>query len=140
MQVMRHILGKEQRNEVTKAITAVLFERQEIVFAFVLGSFLRGLFFRDIDLGIFVKGIDRADFWDYEAGIAQEIEETVSHRFLVEPKVINKAPLSFCYHVIRGQLLFSRDEELLVEFMVRVARGYLEMAPLRHRYIAEAMA
>jgi len=140
VQAMRHILGKEQRDEVTKSITAVLFERQEIVFAFVHGSFLTGSVFRDIDLGIFVEGIDRADFWDYEAEIALKIEETLSRRFLVEPKVINKAPLSFCYHVIRGQLLFSRDEEFLVEFMVRVARGYLEMAPIRHRYIAEAMA
>ena len=140
MQVMRHILRKEQRGEIIKAITAVLSEQQEIVFAFVHGSFLSGSFFRDIDLGIFVKGIDRADYWDYETELAQEIEETLSHRFLVEPKVINKAPLSFCYHVIRGQLLFSRDEEFLVEFMVRVARGYLEMAPIRHRYIAEAMA
>ena len=60
--------------------------------------------------------------------------------FLVEFKVINKAPLSFCYHVIRGQILFVRDEGSLAEFMARVARGYLDIAPIRHRYMAEAMS
>jgi len=83
VRIVRHILGKEQRNEVTKAITAVLFERQEIVFAFVHGSFLSGSVFRDIDLGIFVEGIDRADFWDYEAALAQEIEGMLRGRFLI---------------------------------------------------------
>ena len=53
--------------------------------------------------------------------------------------MINHAPLSFCYHVIRGKLLLVRDNDVLEEFMVRVARGYLEMAPIRRRYVAEAM-
>ena len=140
MGTTRHILKEEQRRDIVKEITAVVSGQPEIVFAFLHGSFLDGSFFRDIDLGIFVRGMDSADFWDYEARLCQQIEEALNNLFLVELKVINKAPLSFCYHVIRGQILFVRDEGSLTEFMARVARSYLDMAPIRHRYMTEAMS
>ena len=138
--VKRHILREAQRCEIVKEITTVVSGQPEILFAFVHGSFLDGSFFRDIDLGVFVRGMDSTDFWDYEAGLCQQIEEALNYLYVVELKVINKAPLSFCYHVIRGQILFVRDEGLLTEFMARVARSYLDMAPIRHRYMIEAMS
>ena len=140
MGTMRHTLREEQRRDIIKEITAVLGGQPEIVFAFLHGSFLAGSFFRDIDLGIFVRGMDASDFWDYEARLCQQIEEALNYLYVVELKVINKAPLSFCYHVIRGQILFERDEESVTEFMVRVARSYLDIAPIRHKYMIEAMS
>ncbi|MFH1950523.1 MAG: hypothetical protein ABIL06_02785 [Pseudomonadota bacterium] len=134
-----HSLNDAQRDDVVERITAVISTRQEILFVFLHGSFLDGVCFRDIDLGVFAEGINLADVWDYEVGLAHKIEEALNGLFLVEPKVINKAPLSFCYHVIRGQLLFARDESSVVAFMVRVARSYLDIAPIRHKYITEAM-
>ena len=92
------------------------------------------------DLGVFVKGVGSTDFWDYECGLSQEIEQVLCHSFPVEAKVINRAPISFCYHVIRGRLLFVRDESVMVGFMTRVARTYLDMVPLRRKYMLEAMA
>lgn len=139
MGTMRHTLREEQRRDIVKEITIVVSGQPKIVFAFLHGSFLDGSFFRDIDLGIFVRGIDTADFWDYEARLCQQIEEALNYLYVVELKVINKAPLSFCYHVIRGQILFVRDEDSVVAFMARVARSYLDMAPIRHRYMIEAM-
>ena len=138
--VTRHTLREEQRRDIVKEITSVLSRQPEIVFAFLYGSFLDGSFFRDIDLGVFIKGIGSADFWDYETRLCQQIEEALNCLYVVELKVINKAPLSFCYHVIRGQILFVRDEESVTAFMVRVARSYLDMAPIRHRYMMEAMS
>lgn len=139
MGTMRHTLREEQRRDIVKEITIVVSGQPKIVFAFLHGSFLDGSFFRDIDLGIFVRGMDTADFWDYEARLCQQIEEALNYLYVVELKVINKAPLSFCYHVIRGQILFVRDEDSVVAFMARVARSYLDMAPIRHRYMIEAM-
>jgi len=137
---MRHILREGQQRDIVKKITAVISGQPEIIFAFLHGSFLDGPFFRDIDLGIYIKGIDSADFWDYETRLCQQIEEALNNLFLVELKVINQAPISFCYHVIRGEILFVRDEDSVAAFMVRVARGYLDMAPIRHRYMTEVMS
>jgi hypothetical protein len=53
---------------------------------------------------------------------------------------VNQAPLSFRFSVIKGKLLFARDENILVDFMTTTARQYLDYVPLRHRYMKEAMA
>ena len=140
MRVIRHRLTETQRHETIRRITSVVSRQPEISFAFMHGSFVDGGFFRDIDVGVFVTGVDSADFWEYETRISQQIEEAVYNKFLVEVKVINEAPVSFCYHVIKGQVLYVRDEEALMEFMVRISRDYLDMALLRHRYMTEVMA
>jgi uncharacterized protein len=140
MRIKCHTLDGEQRRDLTKMITKVVSQDERVLFAFLYGSFLDGDFFRDIDLGVFVKGVGSTDFWDYECGLSQKIEKALCHPFPVEAKVINRAPISFCYHVIRGRLLFVRDESVMVGFMIRVARIYLDMAPLRRKYMLEAMA
>jgi uncharacterized protein len=140
MRTKCHTLGEEQRRDLTRIITKVVRQDERVLFAFFYGSFLDGAFFRDIDLGVFVEGVRSTDVWDYECGLSQEIEQVLCHSFPVEAKVINRAPISFCYHVIRGRLLFVRDESVMVDFMTRVARTYLDMAPLRRKYILEAMA
>ena len=140
MRTRCHTLGEERRRDLAKMITTVVRQDKRALFAFLYGSFLDGAFFRDIDLGVFVKDVGPTGFWDYECRLSQKIEEILSHPFPVETRVINRAPISFCYHVIRGRLLFVRDESVMVDFMTRVARTYLDIAPLRRKYILEAMA
>jgi len=139
-QIKSHQISENQRREITERITAVLAQMPEVSFAFLHGSFLSEPFFRDIDLGIFVRGVDRSDHWNYEYNLSREIENVLRTSFVIEVKVINEAPLSFCFHVVKGELLFTRDEDFLVDFMIRTARDYLDMAPLRQRYITEAMS
>jgi uncharacterized protein len=138
--IKSHQIPGKQRREIRQKITADLAKMPEIVFAFLHGSFLSEPNFRDIDLGIFVRGVDRSDHLNYEYRLSREIENTLHSSFVIEVKVINEAPLSLCFHVITGKLLFSRDEDFLVDFMIRTARDYLDMAPLRQQYITEAMA
>ena len=140
MRTRCHTLGEERRRDLAKMITTVVRQDKRALFAFLYGSFLDGAFFRDIDLGVFVKDVGPTGFWDYECRLSQKIEKILSHSFPVEARVINRAPISFCYHVIRGRLLFVRDESVMVDFMTRVARAYLDIAPLRRKYILEAMA
>ena len=139
-QIKSHHTSEYQRREIGEKITAVLTQRHEIVFAFLHGSFLHETRFRDIDLGIFVRDLDHSEHCDYECKLSQKIENALRSSFLIEAKVINEAPLSFCFHVIMGKLLFTKDEDFLVDFMIRTARDYLDMSPLRQRYIIEAMA
>ncbi len=140
MRFTRHRLTQAQRQQTIGQISSVVSRHPEILFAFIHGSFLDAAFFRDIDVGVFLTEVSPDDFWEYEARISREIEEALNNLFVVDTKVINEAPLSFCYHVIRGQVLCVRDEAFLTEFMVSISRSYLDMAPLRHRYMIEAMA
>lgn len=54
--------------------------------------------------------------------------------------VLNEAPLSFVYHVLRGRLLVCRDEECLTEILEDVARRYLDLAPLLRQGTKDAFA
>ena len=87
-----------------------------------------------------MHGINFSDFWDYEYTLSQQIKDVLNASFPVEIKVVNDAPLSFCFHVIRGNLLLTRDEDSLVDHMVCIAMTCLDIAHLRHYYMMEAMA
>jgi len=140
MRRKRYTLSEARRQDMVAAITALIRDEERVLFAFLYGSFLDGISFRDIDLGVFVENPEKINSWDYECTLSRKIETALIKPFPVETKIINHAPLSFSYYVIRGRLLFVREENAMVDFMTRVARNYLDMAPARRKYMAEAMA
>jgi predicted nucleotidyltransferase len=135
-----HKAGREERLKVVETIKTVLQREPNTVFAFLHGSFLSEPCFRDIDVGVFLASENPAGYLDVELGLSQGIEESLDFAFPVEVKIVNQAPLSFRFNVIKGQLLFTRDDDILVDFMTTTAKQYLDFAPLRHRYMKEAMA
>jgi uncharacterized protein len=130
----------KERLEAGERIAACLAEETEVMFAFLYGSFVSEPLFRDIDLGVYVAGIEPSQYYACENRLTRLIEDAVGFLFPVDVKIINAAPTFFCFEVIRGKLIFSRDEELLVDFLTRTAREHLDMASLRHHYLREAMA
>ena len=135
-----HKTGRKERLKVVETIKTVLQEEPSIVFAFLHGSFLSEPSFRDIDVGVFFGAENPLPHLDLELDLSQRLEDALDSKFPVEVKVINEAPLAFRFHVIRGELLFTRNEDLSVDYMTCTARQYLDYAPLRHRYMKEAMA
>jgi predicted nucleotidyltransferase len=133
-------LSELEKIALTKRITTYLFQRAEIVFAFLYGSFLTEKFFRDIDVGVFVRNRGPSGGFSYENKLAYDLEQEFDFLLPLEIRIINAAPVTFIFQVIRGKLLFSRDEEFLTDFMEATARKYLDMDPLRRRYLKEVMA
>jgi len=129
----------KNRETIIDTIQSMFLKEQEIVFAFLYGSFCSEQFFRDIDVAVFVEDFDSSLYLDYETNVSQRLEKVLLP-YPVEVKILNEAPLSFCFSAIRGEFLFARDEDALVSFMTNTARAYLDFAPLRHRYMREAMA
>ena len=55
-------------------------------------------------------------------------------------RVLNQAPLSFRYRVIKeGVVLVIRDEALRCEFVESTLRDYFDFAPFRKMYLQEAL-
>jgi len=135
-----HKAGRQKRFHVIETLTAMLQKEPSIVFAFLYGSFLSEPVFRDIDIGVFLAFDNPSDYLNVELDLSRKIEDALGSEFPVEVKVVNHAPLAFRYSVVRGKLLFSENDNILVDFMTSAARKYLDFAPLRHRYIKEAMA
>ena len=134
-----HEPGREERRRITETVKEVLRQDRNIVFAFLYGSFIDSAAFRDIDVGVFVRNVAASSFVDRQLTLSRQIEDALPMPLCVDVKVINRAPLPFRFNVIRGELLLCRDDEMLEEFMVSTARKYLDFAPVRRRYIKEAM-
>ena len=51
-----------------------------------------------------------------------------------------EAPVSFRFHVLREELILSRDEHLLGDLIENTVRRYLDIAPLLRRSTKETFA
>ncbi len=134
-----HQAASGRRKEILKVIKDQLYAEPTIIFAFVFGSFLDGIAFRDIDIGIFVTHVRSRSLIDFELDLSRHVEEALPQSSRVDIKVINSAPLPFRFSVIRGKLLFSRDDRLLDEFVISTVRQYIDFAPLRIHYLKEVL-
>jgi len=112
-------LEPNKRREITKKIKQVLLEEKNLVFAFIFGSFLNAPSFKDIDIGIYVKKIEKEEIFDYELKISKKIADACNLAFdIFEVKVLNFAPNSFLNSIFsRGQLLFCKNSQLLSDII-----------------------
>ena len=111
-------------------------DHDEITFAYLYGSFAGNLPFHDIDLGIYTIGIKDEESTSYGLALSQELSKKV--RVPVDVRVLNFAPVLFVYHVIRGNLIFDRNEALRVPVIERTVQKYLDLKPMIHKSIKEA--
>jgi predicted nucleotidyltransferase len=127
----KHVAGPEEKELLSKAISARLSREPGILFVYLHGSFVTGEAFRDIDVGLSIR--DRKDF-SYESDLSFELSKAIGHE--VEVKVINDAPVAFQMAVIsEGRLLFSGDDDARTDFIENVGRRYREYAHFRNIYL-----
>jgi len=108
----------------------------EVLFAYAFGSFLDPLPIHDIDIGVYTADVDKKTSTAYALDLAEELSGRL--KLPVDVRVLNFAPLPFCYHVIRGKLLFEKDEDARSAFIERTVRGYLDIEPLLRKGLKEA--
>jgi len=119
MELKYYELNEEEREKLLEDLRGRLEDYEDIVFAYVHGSFLRGRF-RDVDVAIWIKG-DRAFYYTVE------VSAELSRKFPIDLHVLNEAPIPFQYHVFTGgRLLFSKDERMRSEVMDRALKIYLD--------------
>lgn len=106
--------------------------RPEINFAYVHGSFIDEVAYHDMDVALYLDP-SPADPFDYE--MALSVELTRALRLPVDVHVLNGAPLGFQHQALRGKLLFARDEEVLTDFIERVAWEYMQFSHYLRDYL-----
>jgi predicted nucleotidyltransferase len=111
-----------------------LSERDEVVFAYIHGSFVQGEEFQDVDVAVFVAdGAPRStDDIEYEISLSLQLEKELG--LPVDVKILNNAPLAFRYHASRGTLLLTRDESVREDFLDRTWSEYFDFLPLSRIY------
>lgn len=133
------ILRHEDRSSVIDRLKSALEEHPgpEIVFAYVHGSFAKDGPFRDIDIAVYLKEPPDSAL-EYE--LALEAALIQSAPYPVDVRVLNNAPLSFRYQVIKeGRILFVRDDDARSDFQESTLSRYFDFAPFRSLYLKETL-
>ncbi len=131
-------LTHEDRQKVLERLSAAIERRKDIQFAYAYGSFAEDLPYHDIDVGVYLAAVEQGSTVRYAVELAGELEKVV--HFPVDVRVLNSAPVLFLFHVVRGLVIFERDEDLRAEIVEQTVRRYLDIKPFIRRGIKEAFA
>jgi predicted nucleotidyltransferase len=122
-------VSPKERSQIRDQFTAELSQCPEVLFAYAYGSCIGTQAFHGIDIGVYLSGSTINA--DVTADLSQHLSGKV--KLPVDVRILNTAPISFRFHVLRGECLFSRDDDLRTDIMEDTMRRYLDIAPLlRH--------
>jgi hypothetical protein len=95
----KHQLNPAEKKVLTGRIRSLLeTEYPEIVAAYLFGSFTEKDSVSDVDIGILMKETPQKSL-ELEFKLENDLERVL--KLPVDVCILNKAPLSFCYNVIR---------------------------------------
>lgn len=131
--------GREKTLEEIKIYLTNFFKnKDEILLAYLFGSCLKNKLGgpHDIDIAIYVnpakfENLDRSLPYGYQAGLTADIIHLLRYN-LIDLVVLNQAPPLLTYEVIHnGVLIFSRSEDLRIEFEISSLKRYADTKHLR---------
>ena len=128
----RKKLDQKEKDFLILQLRDLLVGKDPVVFAYLHGSFLGEGFFRDIDVAVYFDSRafdDSSDMFNYSLSLSAECDmATTGVAFDLRP--LNLAPLPFRFDVVtKGRVLYSRDEELRVDFEARTRSLYFDFLP-----------
>ncbi len=122
-------LSPAERSAIREQIAAELSREPDVLFAYVYGSFLKSEAFHNIDIGVYLSSSH------FNNAMAANLSAHLSAKATlpVDVRTLNTAPISFHLYVLRGECLFSRDDNLRTDIVEATMQRYLHNAsPRRH--------
>lgn len=126
---------KESKARITDEVAALLARKENILFAYVFGSFVTADSFQDIDIALYVKdGTEESLI--LELAIERELEDTVG--LPVDVRIINHASSAFVYNVIKGKIVVvERDRLIRSDFESLIFKKYFDQQRFKREYLKE---
>jgi predicted nucleotidyltransferase len=124
---------KEKLHEIAPDI----FKATPVMFAYLYGSYAGGVphRFSDLDIGIFVEGLEIPACLDLELSLALRIDEQLGHVVQSEVRVVNHLPLVVKGEILaNGELIYSMAEDKRIDFEGRVRQAYFDFLPVIQEY------
>jgi len=137
--MIRRTMANEQKQKIMSAIQDELSKCEEIVFAYLHGSFLDENAFADVDVALFLNStqVSKAETLSYELEKAVQLFRLIGLE--IDVRVLNYAPLGFQFNVTKGRLLFTKDERLHQEFIEHVWMEYMDFNFLSREILRDAL-
>lgn len=138
MKAKKRTLSRQQKDALKEKIVSILEGDKRVVFAYIFGSFVKSDEIEDIDIGIFALDNELENPLEYELKLEGDIE--TSTKIPVDVRVLNNAPASFVFNVIKGgYLLIDRDSNLRADFESLMLKRYFDFEPFRKEYLREIL-
>src|SRR3989338_1521114 len=112
--------AKDDKEKIISIIKSEIENYEDILFAYLYGSLV-----------------------DHEMPFVRDIEKRLKDEGFyipVDVKVINMSDVLYVHDVIRGRLLFVKDESLWADFVVEVSKKYNDFYPLWDHFMKEALS
>lgn len=125
-------------------ITKILEKESEVLFAYLFGSYAKGIQDEksDIDIAIYLKDeniLEKDPL--YPSRLAIKLEKALVEKKKVDVRVLNGSTLRFKSQVLRyGKLLHSKDEKKRIEFETSSLAHYYDFKPHLEMYDAARRA
>jgi len=126
------------KEKIIEAIKEILHNNQEILFAYLFGSFIESDIYNDIDIAIFIdeSSLNSISRW-FEIDLSLEVEKLICKK--TDIILLNKAPDHLIHQVSRGQILIDRDEEKRFDFILPAWKRYFDFQIKRHEYLQQIL-
>jgi predicted nucleotidyltransferase len=114
-----------------------IFQGTPVQFAYLYGSYAKELShsFSDLDVGIFVEGIDITACLELELSLGLDIDEALDHTVQSEVRVLNHLPLVVKGRILgEAKLIYTRAEDKRIEFETQVRKAYFDFLPVIHQH------
>jgi len=132
-------LSREEKEILIKRISDILKSKEYILFAYIFGSFTSENSFKDIDVGIFISRKTNSLILSesplrLELELECELEDTIY--IPVDVRIINDAPLSFIYNVLKnGIVIVDKDKSQRADFEGLIYKKYFDFQHLIKEYL-----
>lgn len=135
---MKQHIPESEKQVVIKQISSRFSKQKKIVFAYIFGSFVSEKKFTDIDIGIYIDNKNGINTLNFELRMENEINSLV--HFPIDVRIINDAPISFVYNVIKERVLIKDEApSLRADFEGMIFKKYLDLAHFRKQYLREVI-
>ena len=132
-------VDEKTKSSIIEELKGCLEKQENIAFAYLHGSFVTEERFKDIDVSVYLTSL-LSSVLEVELELETELGNVI-RKYPLDVRVLNGAPLSFRYNVIRhGFPLVVKDDDARADFVEATLADYFDFAPFRENYLKEVLS
>jgi predicted nucleotidyltransferase len=126
----------KNRAEIFDILEKVMEKDEEVLFAYLFGSYARDAidFDSDIDVAVYLKSSDVKGYIGKEQELTIELVTKI-HTDRIDLRILNVLPLLLQYTILKdGMPIFVRDDKARVDFETWVMNRFFDLKPYIDEY------
>ena len=124
--------------EIENIFRKIFLQNEEIIAAYIYGSFLYSENYEDVDIGLLIRNNFKPNVM-YEAQLAGKLEQIFKDTYntfkTVDVRILNGKPLRFLFSMLKNsKIIYSKNDLERVKFETKVIKEYLDFKPHHEMY------